>query len=74
MSKNSRQGLKMNKRFEMEEKQRRERRGLPTAAPGAPELQPEPMDEVLDSPAPRTPEGLASPFAKHNIINGMKTC
>jgi hypothetical protein len=62
MSKNSRQGLKMNKRFEMEEKQRRERRGLPTAAPGAPELQPEPMDEVLDSPAPAHPKAWRLPL------------
>jgi hypothetical protein len=47
MSKNSQHALKMNKRFEVEEKRRRERMGLPTAAPNAPEPQPEPIGEVL---------------------------
>jgi hypothetical protein len=56
MSKNSRHGSKMNKRFEMEEKKRRERMGLPTAVPRAPEPQPEPIGEVLDAPDPRANE------------------
>jgi hypothetical protein len=49
MSKNSRHGIKMNKRFEMEEKKRRERKGLPTEASRAPERSIEPIGEVLDA-------------------------
>jgi hypothetical protein len=56
MSKNSRHGSKMNKRFEMEEKKRRERKGLPTAAPRASEPRPEPIREVVDASAPRANE------------------
>jgi hypothetical protein len=37
MSNNSRHGTTMNKRFEIEEKKRRERKGLPTEASRAPE-------------------------------------
>lgn len=46
MSKNSRHGSKMNKRFEMEEKKRRERMGLPTEVSRVPEPQTEPIGEV----------------------------
>jgi hypothetical protein len=56
MSKNSKHGSKMNKRFEMEEKKRRERKGLPTADPRIPEPQPEAISEVLDASDPRVNE------------------
>ena len=39
MSKNSRHGQKMSKKFEMQEKQRRERIGLPTAVQRAPQTE-----------------------------------
>jgi hypothetical protein len=52
MSKNSRHGTKMNKRFEMEEKRRRERMGLPTEVPRDPETQTELIGEILDVPDP----------------------
>jgi hypothetical protein len=56
MSKNSRHGTKMNKRFEIEQKLRRERKGLPTEVSCAPEPQPESIGEVPDAPDSRANE------------------
>jgi hypothetical protein len=56
MSNNSRRGTKVSRRFEKEEKLRRERKGLPTEISRTTEIQTETIGEVLDVPDPRANE------------------
>jgi len=59
MSKNSRHGAKMQKRFDKEETARRERAGKMTEVPRITDDEQKPAPgEILDAPDPRTLESL----------------